>query len=362
MVRIRHLSLALVAILIVMAVLTGCGTNETTNTTATGSGNQAQADQLPATEATEATEADKDKDQAASEALAQQDEVRVIEHAMGSTEIKGTPTRVVTLFQGATDVTVALGVQPVGVIESWAEQPVYEYLRESLKDVPIVGVETQPNLEEVSKLKPDLIIASMTRHEKIYEQLSQIAPTLIIDPLYAFKNTTNILGEALNKQAEAEQLINNWDKRVTDFKGKIQASLGSEWPMEVSVLNFRADHARIYVTGFAGDILEELGFIRSDLLQAEADKGTVVMRFTTIESIPTMNADAFFIFNYDSDGDQAVKQLYEEWTGHPLWKDLDAVKNDNVSLVNEVTWNLGGGILSANLMLDDLYKHFGLEE
>lgn len=357
MARIRQLSLALTAIMIVMAVLAGCGTNETTNTA--GAGNQAQVEQQPTTAA---TEADKDKEQAASDAQVQQDEVRVIEHHMGSTEVKGTPTRIVTLFQGATDVAVALGVQPVGVIESWAEQPVYEYLRDSLKDVPIVGVETQPNLEEVSKLKPDLIIASMTRHEKIYEQLSQIAPTIVIDPLFEFKNTTNILGEALNKQAEAELLLNNWDKRVTDFKSKIQASQGSAWPIEVSVLNFRADHARIYVTGFAGDILQELGFIRSESLQAEADKGTVVMRLTTIESIPTMNADAFFIFNFDSDGDQAVKQLYEEWTSHPLWKDLDAVKQDNVRLVNEVSWNLGGGILSANLMLDDLYEHFGLEE
>ena len=30
-------------------------------------------------------------------------EARVVEHAMGSTTITGTPTRVVTLFQGATD-------------------------------------------------------------------------------------------------------------------------------------------------------------------------------------------------------------------------------------------------------------------
>lgn len=30
--------------------------------------------------------------------------------------------------------------------------------------------------------------------------------------------------------------------------------------MSVSVVNFRADHARIYQTGFAGSILTELGF------------------------------------------------------------------------------------------------------
>ncbi len=33
---------------------------------------------------------------------------------MGTTEIKGKPKRVVTLYQGATDVAVSLGVKPVG--------------------------------------------------------------------------------------------------------------------------------------------------------------------------------------------------------------------------------------------------------
>jgi len=343
----------MIAAMMLLIVLAACGTNENTN-------EPEPAQSPPQTAAGEAGNTGGTDN--TGESSAPQNDKRTIQHAMGNTVVEGTPARIVTLFQGATDSAVALGVQPVGVVESWAEQPIYEYLRDSLKDVPIVGVETQPNLEEVSKLKPDLIVASMTRHEKIYEQLSQIAPTLIIDPLFAFKNTTTILGEALNKQAEVEQLLNDWDARVADLKGKIQASAGDAWPIEVSVLNFRADHARIYVTGFAGDILEELGFVRSESLQAEADKGTVVMRLTTIESIPTMHADAFFIFNFDSAGDEAVKQLYEEWTSHPLWKDLDAVKLGQVSLVNEVAWNLGGGILSANLMLDDLYKHFGLEE
>lgn len=44
-----------------------------------------------------------------------------IKHAMGTTEIKGQPKRVVTLYQGATDVAVSLGVKPVGAVESWTQ-------------------------------------------------------------------------------------------------------------------------------------------------------------------------------------------------------------------------------------------------
>ena len=48
-------------------------------------------------------------------------ETTSIKHAMGTTEIKRKPKRVVTLYQGATDVAVSLGVKPVGAVESWTQ-------------------------------------------------------------------------------------------------------------------------------------------------------------------------------------------------------------------------------------------------
>ncbi|WZL71976.1 iron-siderophore ABC transporter substrate-binding protein [Clostridiaceae bacterium 35-E11] len=298
------------------------------------------------------------------EEVADKEEFRVVEHAMGKTEIKGTPKRIVTLYQGATDVAIALGVKPVGIVESWVEQPVYKYLRADLADTPIVGQETQPNLEEIVKLKPDLIIASKLRHEKIYEQLSQIAPTVTHETVFKFKDTVKLMGQAMNKEEDAKKLLLDWDSRVADFKQKIFAKLGDEWPIEVSVLNFRTDHARIYVTGFAGDILSELGFVRPETQRKAAEEGNVVLKLTTKESIPSMNADVFFTFTADGHNadEEAIQRTYEEWTNHPLWKNLDAVKNNRAYIVDDVAWNMGGGYLSANDMLDQIYERFGLEK
>lgn len=99
---------------------------------------------------------------------------RTVKHALGETVIHGQPKRVVSLFQGATDTLVALGVEPVGVVESWAQKPMYSYLRPRLKNVTYVGLETQPSLEDIALLKPDLIIASRYRNEKIYGILSHL--------------------------------------------------------------------------------------------------------------------------------------------------------------------------------------------
>jgi len=342
MFRSKKLFLSITSILLFMMLfVVGCGTNQSVGT----------AEQPKQQEEA----ADKGKEE-------QTEEVRVIEHAMGKTEIKGTPQRVVTLYQGATDVAVALGVKPVGAVESWVEKPVYQYLRDDLEGVSNLGDENQPNLEEIAKLKPDLIIASKLRHEKVYDQLSQIAPTVTHETVFKFKETVELMGKAMNKEEKANELLSDWDHRVADFKEKISTKLGKEWPIEASVLNFRADHARIYVTGYAGDILNELGFVRSAYQQEEEKKGTVVVKLTDKEGIPNMNADVFFVFLSDPGQDNAVQKTYEDWTNHPLWKNLDAVKANQVYQIDEVAWNMAGGMISANVMLDQLYEHFGLEK
>lgn len=279
------------------------------------------------------------------------EEIRVVKHAMGETEIKGTPKRIVTLFQGATDVAASLGVKPVGVVESWVQQPIYEYLRADLEGVAIVGQETQPNLEEIHKLQPDLIIATKTRHEDVYEQLSQIAPTVMTETLFDWKETLKTAGEALNLKDKSDQLLADWDARVADFKQK----MGDRLPIEVTITNFRADQVRIFYMGYAGKILKELGFTRPP----GHDQDIWGVQLASKESIPDMNADIIFNFNSGTDT-EAIQKNYEEWTKSKLWANLDAVKNGKLVQVDEVVWNSAGGYKTANMLLDDLYEYFKL--
>lgn len=194
------------ALILMISLLAGCasgGSAETTNTSS---------------QAASSNESNNESDTTVSTT---EDQTRVIKHAMGETTIKGTPQKIVTLFQGANDVVVALGVKPTGVVESWVQQPVYEYLRADLDGVPQVGQESQPNLEEINKLKPDLIIATKIRHEEIYEQLSQIAPTVVTETLFDWKETVKTVGEAMNRVEQSDKLLSDWDGRVADFKEKM---------------------------------------------------------------------------------------------------------------------------------------------
>jgi len=280
---------------------------------------------------------------------------RLIRHDQGETRLRGTPLRVVTLFQGATDSAVALGVTPVGVVEAWRYPPVYPYLRPALAGVAQVGLESQPNLELIAALRPDLIVASSRRHARIYPLLSRIAPTVALAGLSDFKQTLALMGQALNRQARAEALLTQWEGRAANLRRQLPERLGAAWPPRVTLANLRADHARIYLPqSFAGAILAELGFLRP----AGQPRQRRVLKLATEEGIPALDADLLFLF-MDRD-DPAVERTHRRWSRHPLWRNLAAVRAGQVFEVDEVAWNLGGGILAAQRMLDQIYHHYGL--
>lgn len=280
---------------------------------------------------------------------------RIVANAFGDTRISATPQRVVTLYQGATDSAVALGITPVGVVDAWLEKPMYRYLRGALDGVEHVGLETQPNLEKVAWLDPDLIVATRFRHERVRPLLEKMAPTVATGTVFDFKATLALMAEATGRESRARELLRDWDDRVADFRRRIAAELGDGWPRKAAVVRFKSDHVRIYSTGFAGSILSELGFEQPDSLH---DQGWG-MKLTSEENIPVMNADVIFVLLEPDD--PAIAENYRHWTSHPLWQRLDAVQDARVFEVDAVNWIMGGGILAANGMLDDLYTHFGLD-
>lgn len=284
------------------------------------------------------------------------DTSRRVEHALGEARIDGEPQRVVTLYQGATDNALALGLEPVGVVESWLERPMYRYLRDELPaDVRYLGLETQPDLEAVAGLEPDLIVGARHRHAEIYPLLSRFAPTVTVEAVYDFRAGLELLGKAAGRADEAASMLADWDERVTDFGCRAAARLGDAWPQRVSVVTFRGDHVRIYYEGFARRVLDQLGFLRPEEQRGSSWGVKLVSR----ENIPAMDADAIFVFMTDDPG---VAEQYRDWTSHPLWQNLEAVKRDRVYHVDPVIWNMGGGITAANRMLDELYSHFGLQD
>nr|WP_295975201.1 iron-siderophore ABC transporter substrate-binding protein [uncultured Bacillus sp.] len=280
-----------------------------------------------------------------------------VEHAMGSTTIKGTPKRVVVLTNEGTEALLALGVKPVGAVQSWLGNPWYDHIKDDMKGVEVVGIESEVNVEKIAALKPDLIIGNKLRQEAVYKQLSAIAPTVFSETLRGdWKENFTLYAKALNLEEKGNKVLAAYDKKVADVKAK----LGDKVNQTVSVVRFMAGTSRIYYTdSFSGVIFDQLGFKRAPQQEAlftpENKLGKLAIEVGK-EVIPKMDADYLFYFTFAPNGDKEALNTAKEWTNDSLWKNLKAVKSGHAYEVSDATWNTAGGVLAANLMLDDLEK------
>jgi iron complex transport system substrate-binding protein len=292
---------------------------------------------------------------AKNEAAADTTDKYTVEHAMGTTEITGTPQRVVVLTNEGTEALLAMGVTPVGAVKSWTGNPWYEHIQDKMKDVQVVGTESEVNVEAIAALRPDLIIGNKLRQENVYEQLQAIAPTVFSDTLRGdWKENFKLYAKALNKEQEGNKVLEGYDTHIAQVKEK----LGDKVNQEVSVIRFMAGKTRIYYTdSFSGVIFNELGFKRAKQQEAlftdENKLGNLAIEVGK-EVIPKMDGDILFYFTYAPEGDQEALATEADWTNDPLWKNLNAVKNGNAHQVSDVIWNTAGGVLAANQMLNEL--------
>ncbi|WP_298828868.1 iron-siderophore ABC transporter substrate-binding protein [uncultured Planococcus sp.] len=274
-----------------------------------------------------------------------------VSHAMGETTIEGEPKRVVVLTNEGIEAVLAMGITPVGAVEAFTGDKWYAHLADQLKDTESVGKESEPSLEAIAALKPDLIIGNKMRQEKVYEQLSQIAPTVFAETLRGdWQENFKLYSKAINKEEVGNEKLAAYNQRIEDMK----TSLGDQTEQEVSMVRFMAGDVRIYhKDSFSGVILEQLGFARP----AEQDVADFAEKGVTKERIPAMDGDILFYFTYDT-GDNEATKLEDEWINDPLFQNLEVAKANKVFKVDDVIWNTAGGYLAADLMLDDLETYF----
>ncbi|MEK3975868.1 ABC transporter substrate-binding protein [Psychrobacillus sp. FSL K6-1267] len=289
----------------------------------------------------------------------QDDTSYTVEHAMGSTTLKKTPEKIVILTNEGTEALLSLGVKPVGAVQSWLGDPWYDHISDEMKDVEVVGVEQEVNLEKIAALKPDLIIGTKVRQEAVYDQLSAIAPTVFSDTLRGdWKENFKLYAKALNLEEKGNEVLSQFDAHLDEVK----QSLGDKTDQEISIVRFMAGQSRIYYTdSFSGVIFEELGFKRAsqqtELFTADNKLGNLAIEVGK-EVIPKMDGDVLFYFTYAPQGDKAALDTAKEWTNDPLWNNLNAVKSGNVHEVSDAIWNTAGGVLAANIMLDEIEDIF----
>jgi iron complex transport system substrate-binding protein len=272
---------------------------------------------------------------------------RDIQTVMGTVKVPAHPQRVVVLDTGELDAVVSLGVIPVGAVEAVQGGGFVGYLKDKLGETKNVGTIAQPNLTTISSLNPDLILSTKFRHADIYEQLSQIAPTVFAENVgFAWKDNFKLYANALNKNTEGEQVIQKYNNRLSELNQKAGGTLSN---IHVSIVRVLSDRIRLYQNkSFIGVVLKDAGLARP----ANQTKDQTFTEYQTLENVQDFDGDVIFTTYYGNSQDK-----YNQLLSLPQFQQLQATRNNKVFPVSDDIWMLGIGYGAADLVINDLFKY-----
>jgi iron-siderophore transport system substrate-binding protein len=280
---------------------------------------------------------------------------RTIATAKGDVTIPKKPERVVVLDTAELDSVTLLGITPVGAIPPHLSsgEAFPAYLKDKLAGTTPVGPSDSPKLELIASLKPDLILSNKVRHDKLYDQLSKIAPTVLTETTgFPWKQNLAVHAAALGKEAEAQSALQAYEARAKRIGDAIIAKNGGRAPT-VSVTRFMAGKIRLYQkSSFSGVILADAGMARPPSQNADEFDNEI-----SPELIDMADADTVFVTTAVSP--ERTQQKAVEASA--LWTRMNAVRNGRVFPVPDETWMSGIGVQAANLVLDDLARAHGVD-
>lgn len=312
--RIKSLSVIFLA-LIMMVVLGACG-NTSNETSSSKTQNETSATVYPYT----------------------------VKDSQGNeTVIEKEPKRIISVAPSITEIIYALGKgdELVGRTD-------YDDYPEQVKNVESVGSLTDPNVEKIIALKPDIVIASTHFRDEVEKKLEDLGIKVVV--LYDANNfngvydSINTVGQIVNAQDKAKDIVTSMKKKIEDVEEKVK---GREIPKVYYVVGFGKD-GDFTATGdtFIGQLINMAG-------GNNIAKDATSWKYS-LEKIIANNPDYIVISK-----NNGMKEQFMATAGY---EELSAVKNNKVieiddNLLNRQGPRLADGVEAlAKILHPDAFK------
>ena len=264
----------------------------------------------------------------------------------GDVEIPAKPQRIVDL-SGNSDILSVLGYKVVGTANSdaydYTKFP--SYLEETLSGAEILGYSMQDTMdvEAVMNLNPDLIVIS-TVQEKMYDALSEIAPTVMIQlEALNWKDDVKAFAKVFNKEDVANEWLANYEAKAKEAGEKIKAEYGED----TTYLSFLASGGQFFIfdgAGFGDVLYNDMGLAKPEGMPEQTD---ISLPVVTYEGLAAIKADHIFAIATDED----LAQL----EANSIWNNLPAVKNGNVVILESSPYfNQGYSCIGREILVDEI--------
>lgn len=285
-------------------------------------------------------------------------QIRAVRHALGETEVPANPGRIVAVTgQMDLDALLALGLQPVAAGANFeSDTAVNPWSQDRMADdVEVFKFRTEINVEQVATFEPDLIVGHIGWMEPVYDQVREVAPTVVV-PYEGgvegkgamWREPLSIVARAVGREKRGEEVLSGIDAKMDDARERL-AGLGN---LTVSIFSAGEGYQAFFnQLSYPGYVVEQVGLSRPEA-QREVRRGTddpTTVEFSN-ERLDLLEADVIFGFSWDSD------EFMDEFESQPLFQSLGAVESGNYVRISGGEYNYWyyPTVFTPPLMLDSL--------
>jgi len=260
--------------------------------------------------------------------------------------LDGPAEDIVALEWSQAEVLSSLGANLVGLsdvegYQSWVGTSV-----PLTSDPEDVGTRTEPSVERIAELEPDLIVGvPRSVPDEVRDQLEAIAPVLLLkssdaeDPLGAIEGNVTQLAAATGLEADGEQLVSDFRDGLAERAQKVADSGLEGTPVvftspysDGSTLTIRMHGPR----SGAQAVLTEVGLGAAWEDPGDDESG---LSYTDIEGLTALPDDSWFLYWANADSDDPVDTYL---AGNAVWDSLPFVQAGHVDGIADGVWLYGG--------------------
>ncbi|MGO4546417.1 ABC transporter substrate-binding protein [Paenibacillus sp. 2TAB23] len=266
-----------------------------------------------------------------------------IQHLKGEMTLEKVPEKIVVLDVQYADQMLALGFQPAGSVVAETDNGLPPYLGDRMGNIPLLGTYVEPNLEGIIAIEPDLIIATEF-HDEIYDELLKIAPTISLERNEDWRTVLLKFGQILNKPQEAQQLVDGYEQKISELKAALADKMKDQ---TVALIRPRDAMIRLQTTSHRTSqiLYDDLGLTPPEMAVNSKDSSTMI----SLEVLPELAADHMFLLQDDTN-----LELTTEFQNTAIWKNLNAVKENQVYAENTAQWIGYYGPIAIDLIVDQI--------
>lgn len=288
---------------------------------------------------------------------------RAVRHAMGESEVPASPRRIVALTgQMDLDALLALGLRPVAAGANFENDTgVNPWSKDRLdEDVEVFKFRPEPNVEKIATFEPDLILGHIGWLEPVYDELSQVAPTVVTEydggpegEDAMWRGPMRTVARAVGREEKGEEVLSRVDAKMGEARTRLEG-LGD---LKVSVFSALEGYQTYFTpVSYPGYVLDQLGLGRPEA-QKEIPEGVAdpqQIEFSN-ERLDILDGDVAFCMNFGAD------RFLDGWEKEPLFRSLPVVERRDYVRLTEAESNYWyyPTVLTPPLMVESLLGNLG---